>query len=91
MIELAVVLVVVAAIYFFAPSDSPLLSTDKHSSGSTTLKVPEDSTLKRHFLATLRAKIESELHPRPSDAVLKRHYDSLIVSEMEKRLGTCIA
>ena len=91
MIEMAVVLVVVATIYFFAPSETPLFSTNQHSNNVKKLKIPEDSTLKRHFLSNLRAKIELEFHPRPSDATLKRHYDSLIASEMEKRLGLCIA
>jgi hypothetical protein len=48
--------------------------------------VPEDSILRRHFLAALRAGIETRIGPRPTDSVLRRHYDSLMDGEMKKRL-----
>ncbi len=47
-------------------------------------KVPQDSILKRHFLANLRAQIEAGYSSRPTDSILKRHFDSVIVTEMEK-------
>jgi len=50
------------------------------------LKVPEDSVLKRHFLAQLQSEIESALFPRPSDSTLRRHYDTLVAAELENRL-----
>jgi hypothetical protein len=48
--------------------------------------IPEDSTLKRHFLSNLRASIESEFSPRPTCSTLSRHHDTLIAVEMDKRL-----
>lgn len=50
-------------------------------------KIPEDSVLRRHFLANLRAEIESGMAPRPTDSILKRHYDTMIGVEFEKRLA----
>jgi hypothetical protein len=50
-------------------------------------KLPQDSILRRHFLTQLRFDIESSLPPHPTDSILKRHYDSLLATEMAKRLG----
>lgn len=50
------------------------------------VSVPEDSVLKRHFIAQLRAEIEAGLSPRPADSVLRRHHDSLVGFELTKRL-----
>jgi hypothetical protein len=47
------------------------------------LVVPEDSVLKRHFLAQLQSEIEATLFPRPTDATLQRHYDSMVASKVE--------
>lgn len=49
--------------------------------------MPQDSVLKRHFIAKLQAEIESGLSPRPSDSVLRRHYQALVATELEKRLS----
>lgn len=49
--------------------------------------VPEDSVLRRHFIAQLRADIEAGFSPRPTDSVLRRHHDSLVGVELEKRLA----
>ena len=46
--------------------------------------IPQDSTLRRHFLTTLRAQVESGFPPRPSDSILKRQYEHLIVTQMAK-------
>jgi len=35
----------------------------------------------------LRAEIEAGFCARPTDSVLRRHYDSLIASELKKRLA----
>ena len=48
--------------------------------------VPEDSVLKRHFLANLKSEVEEGLFPRPTCSTLKRHYDSLVAVEIESRL-----
>jgi hypothetical protein len=54
--------------------------------GAVIQSVPQDSILRRHFLTTLRAGIETRVGPRPSDSILRRHYDNLIDGEMKKRL-----
>ncbi|NOT12402.1 MAG: hypothetical protein HOP23_11320 [Methylococcaceae bacterium] len=54
-------------------------------------KLPEDSVLRRHFLATLRAKVESAYPARPTDSTLRRHFDSLIATEIEKYIEAPIA
>ncbi len=48
--------------------------------------LPEDSALKRHFLATLKAEVESTLSKKPTDSTLKRHYDSLVQSKIDELL-----
>lgn len=50
-------------------------------------RIPEEATLKRHFMTQLMAEIESELFPRPTDSILKRHYDSLISEKLADRLA----
>jgi len=90
MIEILVLLLaaIFITVYVASSSVSTRLFSEKKTDETTDMKVkiPEDSILKRHFLANLRAQIESELHSRPTDAVLKRHYDSLIVSKIENYL-----
>ncbi len=50
-------------------------------------KIPEDCTLRRHFLTELRFKLEDQLGmPRPTDFNLRRHYDTLVQSLLEKEL-----
>lgn len=48
--------------------------------------IPEDSTLRRHFLAQVQAEIESGLFPRPTDSSLIRHYDSLVKAKVDAYL-----
>ncbi|QPK63383.1 hypothetical protein IVG45_21710 [Methylomonas sp. LL1] len=48
--------------------------------------VPEESVLKRHFIAQLMADIENDSYPRPTDSVLKRHYEHLIQTQLSDRL-----
>jgi len=50
-------------------------------------QLPEESTLRRHFLTQLMMEIESEMSPRPTEATLKRHYDSLILAKIADRLS----
>ncbi|WP_262966268.1 hypothetical protein [Methylobacter psychrophilus] len=73
-----------------AHSEPKTTSSVKSKAGSTTIltqqnsnNVPQDSTLKRHFVSHLRTMIES-LKPRPTDSTLSRHYDSLINTEVEQ-------
>ena len=46
--------------------------------------LPQDSTLRRHYLTNLRAMIESLKPPRPTDSSLSRHYDAMILAEIEQ-------
>lgn len=48
--------------------------------------LPEDSILKRHYLAHVSSMIESSVPPRPMDSVLCRHYDAMIVAEIDRCL-----
>lgn len=48
--------------------------------------IPQDSTLKRHFLSTILAETESVLGLRPTDSTLQRHYDAMQDVEVESRL-----
>lgn len=50
-------------------------------------KIPEDSTLKRHYLTQLRAQVAAKLPARPTDATLRRHYDTLLENEINKQLS----
>lgn len=53
----------------------------------TLLQIPEDATLKRHYLSNLKAEIESGIPPRPTDSTLKRHYDATVQAELENLLA----
>ena len=52
------------------------------------LILPEDSMLRRHFLTTMRAKIESSLvlPSRPTDSMLRRHFDAMTEEMIASRL-----
>jgi len=39
--------------------------------------IPEDSVLKRHYLAALQVEKEALSNPYPTDSVLRRHYETL--------------
>ena len=54
---------------------------------SSSLNIPEDSTLRRHFLSALEVDVIAALPPRPTDSSLKRHYDAMVQAEIEKKLG----
>jgi hypothetical protein len=53
----------------------------------TVNAIPEDSTLRRHYLSMIRANIEKAKAPRPTDSALRRHYDAMIDAEVEKQLA----
>ncbi|MDQ7091801.1 MAG: hypothetical protein Q9M50_14390 [Methylococcales bacterium] len=89
-ILLSVVIAMIIAVYV-APTTSNSLNTPVVKKADKSIKIPEDSMLKRHFLANLQAEIESNFHSRPTDASLKRHYDSLIISEMDKYIQLNVA
>ncbi len=52
------------------------------------VKIPEDATLKRHYISILKYEIESKLPSRPTDSTLKRHYDARVQSELDYLLGS---
>ena len=66
------------------PAQKPKISANvadyKHS------KIPEDSMLRRHFLANLYAQIANNLPARPTDSCLRRHYDTMLEHEVKKQL-----
>lgn len=45
--------------------------------------IPEDSSLKRHFLSNLQAEFELSYGERPTELSLRRHYDSMLAKELE--------
>lgn len=53
----------------------------------TPPEIPQDSTLRRHYISHLRYMIESVTFPQPTDSVLRRHYEQLIASEMDACLA----
>lgn len=52
-----------------------------------SLQIPEDSTLRRHFISALQVEIEAGMPPRPTDSSLKRHYDATVQAELDNLLG----
>lgn len=53
--------------------------------------VPQDSSLKRHFLSKVMADVETALAPKPTDSALKRHYCTHLKAEVEGRLQSLSA
>lgn len=49
---------------------------------SDRLTLPEESTLRRHVIQQLLARVE-EVFPRPAESTLRRHYDQWLASEVE--------
>jgi len=49
--------------------------------------IPEDSALKRHFIAALKTEIEANMPARPTDSALKRHYDTTVQAELDTLLS----
>jgi hypothetical protein len=62
------------------PKVSPTVADYKPS------KIPEDSMLRRHYLANLYAQIANNLPARPTDSSLRRHYDTMLEHEVKKQL-----
>lgn len=50
-------------------------------------KLPEDATLKRHFITQAHAEVAKLLGDRPTDSTLSRHYDSLFAYRLAEFLG----
>ncbi|WP_347986965.1 hypothetical protein [Methylomonas sp. AM2-LC] len=49
-------------------------------------KMPEDATLRRHFLTQAQSEVAALLAPRPTDSTLIRHYDSLFNTKLKEYL-----
>lgn len=62
-----------------AAQQTPAVQNDKPS-------IPEDSTLRRHFLNHIQGIITAKLPPRPTDSTLARHYDTMLKSEIDTYL-----
>lgn len=94
-VAVALCLLVVLVYFFRKAAERPAVSDTRPASVVTAkipraapkeakfLQVPEDSTLKRHYVTHVRSMIETLTLPRPTDSVLRRHYDHLIASELE--------
>lgn len=54
---------------------------------TTSSLLPQDSVLKRHYLAHVCMMIESLVPSRPTDSVLCRHYDAMIAAEIDQCLN----
>lgn len=87
MFEVVMLFLLVAAAWYILPSFFKPCVTDHAIYLEQQLKIPEDSVLKRHFLAQLKSEIESTLHPRPTDAKLRQRYDALVAAELKDRLA----
>ncbi len=53
--------------------------------------LPQDSMLRRHYVANLHAMIGSLYSPRPTEFNLCRHYDSMLTAEIEQCLSDEVA
>jgi hypothetical protein len=49
--------------------------------------LPQDSILRRHYLAHLYSMIESLASPRPTDSVLCRHHDTMLIARLDQCLN----
>lgn len=61
-----------------------VVSTEETHEACKCSKIPEDSTLKRHYLTQIKAQAIENLPPCPTDSTLRRHYHSLLDSEIAR-------
>ena len=57
--------------------ETPAVTTPTEDKSATDLGIPEDSVLRRHYLAKLEADRQAISNPYPTDSVLRRHYEHL--------------
>lgn len=69
-----------------ATIDAPAVAVPVQT--ETAPVVPEDSVLKRHYLAALQAQKDALSTPYPTDSVLRRHYDALRKIDLPQPLQT---
>ncbi|NOQ65390.1 MAG: hypothetical protein GQ582_12840 [Methyloprofundus sp.] len=53
---------------------------------ANTSCIPEDATLKRHFIQQLTAEIAAEMPACPTDSSLKRHYETQLMNAVDEQL-----
>ena len=63
-----------------AISESPLKSSHESKAAVAVNPVPEDSALRRHYLAHREAELRTIANPYPTDSALRGHYESGLVS-----------
>ncbi|WP_340124578.1 hypothetical protein [Methylobacter svalbardensis] len=66
-----------------SPSAKPQAKETMENNGS----LPQDSILRRHYLAHLCTMIETLAPLRPTESVLCRHYDTMIVARLDECLS----
>ena len=59
-----------------------LAVADKDIQVAANICIPEDSVLKRHFMAQLQCAVEQHYGLRPEEATLKRHYAQMVQSKI---------
>lgn len=57
-------------------------SVDSHNTSASAEAVPEDSSLRRHYLTQRHSDLLAELGDEPSDSTLKRHYQQLLAAKI---------
>lgn len=57
-------------------------SVDSHNTSASAEAVPEDSSLRRHYLTQRQSDLLAELGDEPSDSTLKRHYQQLLAAKI---------
>ena len=64
------------------------LKQQKDQEKPSSLLLPQDSVLRRHYLTYLRTSVEQLLSSEPTDSVLKRHYRAIVDSSLEQALSS---
>ena len=68
------------------PAIAPATPKIEKSPEPTNENLPQDSTLRRHYLTHLRAIVSAINPPRPTDSALSRHHDAQIAAQLEQSL-----
>jgi hypothetical protein len=76
-----------------APEPLAVAAAEPVAPAPAPARIPEDSVLRRHFLAHVQTLLESDGPPRPTDSILNRHYEHWLCTQLaeclqdEARLG----
>lgn len=77
------VLIIAGGLYYWFKNNPPIQNSKDdipaypRSETEVITRIPEDSILKRHFLANIAAEQLSMTNPYPTESVLRRHYESM--------------